>query len=486
MKLINFASVFLLLLLPLFCFAEEQSSKYLWSDIDLFNNSYTEDLSELKERRIIRALVVYSKTGFFVHKGSIRGLEVEYLKQYEKLLNKGIKKEAEKIHIVYIPVSFDQLIPSLLAGKGDIAAAMLTITEERQKQVSFATGGERKVNELIVTHKNSLTLNSLEDLAGKTIYVEKGSSYVEHLKSLNQELVAKKLPAIIIREAAEYLTSEDILEMVNAGVITITVVDDFEARQWAKVLPDIMVREDLVVNEGGMIGWAVRKDNPELQQDLNKAAQTIKQGTKLGNALFNRFYKNTRWIKHPGIASERQKFGRFVHLFKKYGKKYNFDHLALIAQAYHESGLNQKAVSHMGAIGIMQILPSTARDPAINIPKIEKLEDNIHAGSKYLNHLRKYYFSDPAISKFDQMVFSWAAYNAGPGNVRKMRRLTEKMGLDKNLWFKNVEIACGRIIGTETVRYVANIYKYYQAYLLMDEIDSRKQDLKSNTKTAIQ
>ncbi len=402
----------------------------------------------------------------------------------KRLASLEIKKEAEKINIVYIPVSFNQLIPSLIAGKGDIAAAKMTITEERQKLVSFATGGKRLVNELVVTHKNAAALNSLEDLAGKAVYVLKGSSYVEHLASLSQQLVAKGLPAIIIKEAAEYLTSEDILEMVNAGVLAITVVDDFRAKLWAKVLPDIKIREDLTVNEGGQIGWAVRKDNPELQQDLIQHSQTIKKGSLLGNILFNEFYKTTRWIKNPGVEIERQKFGRFVDLFKKYGKQYHFDYHALIAQAYQESGLNQQMKSHRGAIGIMQLLPSTAADRSINIPNITILENNIHAGSKYLNFLRSTYFSDPAIPKFDQMAFSWAAYNAGPGNVRKMRGMAEKMGLDKNRWFKNVEIAAGRIIGSETVRYVSNIYKYYQAYLLIDEAESLKHELKSVAETA--
>ena len=97
------------------------------------NQQYTDDLPQLKKQRVIRALVVHSKTGFFVHKGKINGMDAEYLKNYEKFLNKDIKKEAKKIHIVYVPVSFDQLLPHLQAGKGDIAAAMLTITPEREK-----------------------------------------------------------------------------------------------------------------------------------------------------------------------------------------------------------------------------------------------------------------------------------------------------------------------------------------------------------------
>ena len=422
-------------------------------------------------------MVVHNKTGFFINKALINGLNAEYLKRYEEFLNQSIKKEDKKIHIVYIPVSFDQLIPSLIAGKGDIAADLLTITENRKKRVRFASGDRGTVSELLVTHSKTDTIKNLDDLAGQSIYVIKGSSYVEHLQVLNKELLNKGLEAIKIKEAPENLSSEDIMEMVNAGIVDLTVVDDFRARLWAKVLPGITIREDIIINQGGKIGWAVRLNNPQLQESLNQFALTAKEGSLLGNMLFNRFYKNIRWIKNPGTASESQKFGQFVELFKKYGEKYNFDYLALIAQAYQESGLNQKLKSPSGAIGIMQLLPSTAADRQVNIPDIDQLENNIHAATKYLNFLRTYYFSEPAITPDNQLLLSWAAYNAGPGNVKKMRRLAEQIGLDKNKWFRNVEIAAGRIIGTETVRYVSNIYKYHQTYLLLKAMEKKQRKI---------
>lgn len=140
----------------------------------------------------------------------------------------------------------------------------------------------------------------------------------------------------------------------------------------------------------------------------------------------------------------------------------------LIAQAYQESGLNQQLVSHRGAVGVMQVLPSTAAGKRIDIKNIKILDNNIHAGTKYMSFLRAHYFDRPEITPENQMFFSWAAYNAGPSNVIKMRARAEKMGLDKNVLFNNVEIAAGRIIGAETVKYVANIYKYYSTYLLME------------------
>jgi len=431
---------------------------------------YTDDLTNLKQRKIIRALVVPGRTDFYIKDGKISGLIVKLLDNYEKELNKGVNKEDKKTRIVYVPVNFDDLIPYLLSGKGDIAAAFLTITNERKKRVDFASGHSKNINELIVLNRDSnISLSTLDDLAGKNIYVVKSSSYVEHLNQLNQKLINKDLEAINITEAAANLSSEDILEMLNAGAIDITVIDDFKANLWAKVLPNIEVRDDLVLNGSGSIGWAVRKSNPELKKHLEAFSIKVKKGTLLGNIIFNQFYGRDQKLENLKRHEERQKYQILVDLFKKYGEQYDIDHLKLIAQAYQESGLHQSLMSHRGAIGVMQLLPSTAADKHVAINNIELLENNIHAGSKYMSFLKRHYFSSPDISPEDQMFFSWAAYNAGPANLHKIRNHAEEMGLDKNVWFKNVEIAAARIIGTETVRYVANIYKYYSTYLLLEQ-----------------
>jgi len=430
---------------------------------------YTDDLPKLRERKVIRALVVPGKTDFYIKDGKISGLMVKLLDNYGKMLNKGIRKEDNKTRIVYIPVDFDDLIPALIEGKGDIAAGFITITDERKQKVAFASGHSTRINELIITNKSSnKSISTLDDLAGKSVYVLKGSSFVEHLRDLNTQLAEKDLDVINVVEANQHLTSEAILEMLNAGIIDFTVVDDFKAKLWARVLPDIVVRDDLVVNDGGTAGWAVRKNNPELKKNLDAFAQKIKKGTLLGNVLFNQFYGRDQKLANLKRDKDYRKYSRFIDIFKKYGNEYDMDHFMLIAQAYQESGLNQKLVSHRGAVGVMQVLPSTAAGKRVNIKNIKTLDNNIHAGTKYMSFLRTYYFDTPDITPENQMFLSWAAYNAGPANVIKMRARAKKMGLDENVWFNNVEIAAGRIIGRETVKYVANIYKYYSTYLLME------------------
>jgi len=346
---------------------------------------------------------------------------------------------------------------------------LLTITPERSRRVAFATGQAMNVSELVVVHKDVTDIETIDDLAGREVYVLRNSSYVEHLRALNERLVSAGKAPVRITQADSKLLSEDILEMVNAGVVPISVIDDYKGKLWAKVLPDIRVLEDVAVKRDTTVGWAVRKDNPLLRDSLKKYAKSVKRGTLLGNILFKRYYENPRWIRNPLADSERSKFRKVVDLFSRYADTYGFDVLATTAQAYQESKLDHDTRSHRGAVGIMQLLPSTAADPNVGIADISGLEDNIHAGVKYLAFLRDRYFSDPAISDEDRLAFSWAAYNAGPANVSKMRRKAKAMGLDPNVWFGNVELAASRIVGTETVRYVRNIFKYYVAYSLARE-----------------
>jgi len=428
----------------------------------------TDDLPAMRKRRQIRALVTYSRTDFVIKPdGRPSGLQVELLNEYEKRLNKGIKREEKKTRIVLIPTTFARLLPDLDEGKGDVAAALLTVTPERKRSFAFASGGATTVDELVVTHQAVNDIHAVEDLAGREVHVLRNSSYAEHLRALNKQFVAKGLATIEIREADGELLSEDILEMVNAGILPVTVVDDYKARLWAQVLPDIRVLDDVKVQSKNTLGWAVRKNNPQLLKDLREFTKNVKKGSLLGNMLLKRYLQDPLRIKNPLADSERSRFREVVDVFSKYADKYDFDALAIAAQAYQESKLDHSTRSHRGAVGIMQLLPSTAADPNVGIRDISKLENNIHAGIKYLAFLRDRYFSDPQISAHNRLAFSWAAYNAGPANVRKMRNEAENMGLDPNVWFGNVELAAAKTVGQEPVQYVRNILKYYIAYALV-------------------
>jgi membrane-bound lytic murein transglycosylase MltF len=434
--------------------------------LDRYHKPFKGDLKQIRKRRILRVLVSHSKSNFFIDNGRPLGFEYDMLSDYSKFLNKSAKNKYDETKMVFIPVPFDQLLTDLQKGKGDIAAAGLTITPERQQIVQFTNPYIQNVNEVVVLKRSIKDVQTIDDLSDRTVYVRPGSSYVTHLKALNKDFEKAKKKPIKIVTADNTLATEDILELVNAGIVDITVADQHIAEAWAQMLPNIVIKKDFRIHSGGGIAWAVRKNNPQLLSSLNTFTKKIKIGSLVGNVLFKRYYKDSKWIKNPVTAKEQQKLENFISLLGKYADRYGFDWLAIAAQAYQESGLDHSKKSPAGAVGIMQVLPSTAADKSVNIRKIHVLDNNIHAGVKYLNYIREKYFDDPKISPTDRVYFAWAAYNAGPNKINALRKKAAKRGFDPNQWFSHVEKIASEVIGRETVEYVANINKYYIAYKL--------------------
>jgi membrane-bound lytic murein transglycosylase MltF len=253
----------------------------------------------------------------------------------------------------------------------------------------------------------------------------------------------------------------------HAGLIPMIVMDSHKAQFWKQIFDNITVHQDIAMRVGGEIAWAFRKNSPKLKAVVNDFVKGHKEGTMLGNVLFKRYLKNTKYVKNALSEKELEKYKSMVQLFKKYAGEYDFNYLMIGAQAYQESGLDHSKRSHAGAIGVMQVLPSTAADPNVNIANIEKLENNIHAGMKYLRFIIDRYYKDEPMDDVNKLLFAFASYNAGPARVKELRTKGAAMGLDPNVWFRNVEIVAAKSIGRETVQYVSNIYKYYIAYQMV-------------------
>jgi len=447
-----------------------------------FLERWTGDLDGMIERRQIRVLVVYSKTFYFLDGAVQRGITHDAMKEFEKYVNKRFKTKTLKIDVVFVPTSRDKLITALVEGRGDIAAANLTITPARRKLVDFSRPALNDVREIVVSGPGAPPITALDDLSGQDIWARKSSSYYESLVGLNDSFRAKGKPEINITLAEEFLEDEDLLEMVNAGLIPLVIVDDHKARFWDQVFENIDLHSDVAVRTGGQIAWAFRKNSPKLEALANDFIAKNKKGTLLGNMLLKRYLRNTKWVASSTSETELRKFRAIIDLFKEYAAKYEFDWLMTGALAYQESRLDQNLRSHAGAIGVMQVLPSTAADPNVSIPNIQKLENNIHAGVKYLRFIRNRYFEGEDMDDFNKHLFSFASYNAGPAKVSRLRKQAAKLGLDPNQWFGNVERIAAKVIGRETVQYVRNIYKYYIAYkLIVDHISNKNTSTKNTT-----
>lgn len=434
-----------------------------------FSEKHTGDLKALLKKRYIRVLTTFNRTNFFLSDGKPHGHEYALLKDYETFLNKGAKKGELRTVLEFIPVSREQLVLGLVEGYGDIAAASLTITPTRLKEVDFTNPYLTGVDEVVVTHKGAPKILSTEDLSGRRVFVRESSNYYESLASLNRSFLDQGKRPIQVIKADEDLETEDILEMVNSGAIEITLSDSHIAGIWSEVLKNLQVHREVTLRSGAQIAWMVRKNSPELKASLNRFLKEYRKGTLLGNIYFNRYYKDNPWIKNPLRAGEEKKLEKCKPLFKKYAAQYGFDWRLILAVASQESGLDNNKKNPSGAVGIMQVRPETAGDKHIDIDKVHLLENNIHAGVKYLAFLRDRYYSAPEIRSRDQVRLTIASYNAGPAKIRRARSLAEEMRLDSNRWFRHVELAALSLIGQETVRYVSNINKYYNIYQLFLE-----------------
>lgn len=435
-------------------------------DIPVLSKPWTGDLDGMLDRRVIRVLTVYGLGRYFIDSGQEKGMTLELFRKFENEINKREGRKHVRIHVMFIPVARNELIPGLLSGRGDIAAAGLTITPERGELVDFTDPMTNELSEVLVTGPSAPAVSSITDLAGRDVYVRASSSYRASIDGLNDRFRKEGLEEIGIQDISEMLEDEDILELVSSGALEWAVVDDYKARIWSGVLENLVVRDDIVFRSGGRLGFAIRKNSPQLMSVLNEFAKTHRQGTLQGNMLLNRYFRDFDWTKNALGADDYRRFRDVIEIFEKYGEQYGVDYLIVAAQGYQESQLRQSARSGAGAIGIMQLLPSTAADKNVGIPDISQADANIHAGVRYLDFIRKRYFNDPDMDEINSTLFALAAYNAGPARVAKLRSKAEQQGYDPDIWFDNVEIIAAKEIGRETVQYVANIMKYYTVYRL--------------------
>ena len=221
------------------------------------------------------------------------------------------------------------------------------------------------------------------------------------------------------------------------------------------------------------------QDSPKLLAEINEFIKTHRQGTAFGNQLATKYTGSTYMLKQAVSAESMKRFEQTAQYFRKYSDRYGMDYLLMMAEGYQESALNQQAKSQVGAVGVMQLMPSTGKD--MNVGDITKEEPNIHAGIKYFSStIKRLYGDEPNMDDLNKVLFTFAAYNCGPARVKQLRAEAAQKGLDPNVWMNNVEFIAAARVGQETVNYVTNIYKYYVAYKLIAVQEEQRRKAKES------
>jgi membrane-bound lytic murein transglycosylase MltF len=431
------------------------------------------DFDAMLERRAIKFYLPYSRSLYFIDKGRERGISADVIREFERWVNKKYAKQLGKrpMTVLAVVATRDKLLADLLDGHADVAVGNIKAVDELLSQVDFV-GLEQNITttEVLVTGPSSPAIGSIDDLSGKTVHLREYSSQYLGLKALNERFKREGKPeakAVFVPNALE---DEDLLEMLNAGLVQAVITDDWRAKMWAQVLPKLTVHEDIAPRPKTKMGWAIRKNSPKLAAELNEFNAYYAKLAGGIPALQRQYMSRIKAMKNATASEDHKRYLQLVEIFEKYGKQYNFEPLMLAAQGYQESALNQEAKSPVGAIGVMQVMPATGAE--LKVGDIRKAEPNIHAGAKYMDQLMTRYFKDAKFDEQNRTLFAFASYNAGPGNISRMRKEAEKRGLDPDQWFNNVEVITAEKIGIETTTYVRNIFKYYVAYKLATQVQA--------------
>jgi len=425
---------------------------------------YFGDLKDIKKRGVLRVLLKNNASSYFLSRGQLMGFEYEMAKAFAKHLDVRL--------VVLVPPNNDQALDWLEKGKVDIAAGFLKPSVQWQERGIAASTPYHQAFQHIVVKKGNNDIKSVADLDGKTVVVHKYSDYWKELEELRDVGIHVKLKA-----APEDLEEEEIMEKIGNGDYGITLVDEH--------LLDIELANHVKVKSAFTLGdqkshaLAVRAEDKELLVSLDRYIKKKKDG-RMYSRLYAKYFTDKKQVRRHQRSMLKSVEGKkmisqYDPLVRQYSEKYGFDWRFITAQMFQESRFDPNARSHAGALGLMQIMPKTAKQ--LRISGILKPEKNIHAGTKYMNWL--YDRFDAELPVVDRMWFTLASYNAGLGHVLDARRLAGQQGLDKDRWFDNVEKAMlllskkkyarkarfGYVRGREPVGYVRIIMRLYANYI---------------------
>jgi membrane-bound lytic murein transglycosylase F len=423
---------------------------------------HTGDFDKIGKRRVLRVLLRNNAASYFLYRGELMGFEYELAREFADY--HGLRLE------VVVPPSHRDIPTWLLEGRADIAMSFLEADDKLGRLGIDFSRPYHYARQHIVVHKDD-TAESIQDLDHRTIFVRHHSHYWERLSQLQQEGARFKL-----RATDDAVETEQLIQMVSRGKYKATLADEHLLDiELAKGVP---VRSAVALEEEIPHAIAVRKRNPQLKQALDEFIKRIYKG-EYYNVTYNKYFKSRRSVQRLArgrvVDALKGQISPYDKLVRKYSSRYGFDWRLVTAQMYQESKFNPKAKSPVGARGLMQLMPRTAR--SLGIENVGDPASSIHGGVKYLDWLRDRFDASLPIS--ERTWFTLAAYNAGAGHVHDARRLAAQIGLDPDRWFDHTEQAMlllskrhyakkaryGYVNGREPVNYVRDIRQRFEAYI---------------------
>ncbi|QBC42198.1 MltF family protein [Iodobacter fluviatilis] len=405
-----------------------------------------EDFDPSNPPERLRVLVALGPSTFFIKNGLQYGVEYSMLIEFEKFLNQGRAKSQPPLRLQFIPVDTGELIPALRAGRGDIAAGLMPVTEGAKQLVAFSTPYlQDRWCTVGAEDRQSLVLPS--------------ASYAQRLiADFNESRRKAGHAEFEVESAGPGVNSEMLLAEISKGAEKTTLASRFIVDLWGKTLPKLKVSASCV-EERVPVAWAVRKEDSALLSTLNHFADKAGLLDRATKAT-RRFLVADGKVQSTEKLSSLDKLAFFAPVFQIVAAANNLDWLLLAAIGQKETGLNS-VVRKKGPTGVMQINPTTARNMGVKNP--HDAEGNVTAAARYLGHLRDF-FNNPGINDEDQLYFMIAAYNAGEGRVQQLRNQAAAQGLDRNRWLGNVEKVALKSVSKGMVDYVSAVSRYYIAY----------------------
>lgn len=424
------------------------------------NMAASRDLASIRSSGELRVLVNQSRNSSGQVKGQAIGIEYQRLRAFEQYLNRTAG-DGRRLSLKIIPKAKDQLLAALLRGEGDLVAPGELLSKPPGSQLRASAPLRRDVPLIIVSRQADRRYQSLEQMSGRSLALPRGSVAAESLRLLNQNLIEQKRSPVVLEWGDASLAVEDVLEMVQAGIFSMTAVELPIAERWAKVMPRLRLERHLQLAGEGDMHWYLRRDATMLGASVDRFIKGYREPADQDVAL-QRVYRRLYRVQYPLGRVERQRLEKVRPVLQRHAQQQGFDWLLLAALAFKESTLNPAARGASGATGLMQVTPGAAR--SVGVSDIASLDGNVLAASKYLALIRRNFFNSPQLDERERLAFVLAGYNMGPQRVQSLRAEARRRGLNPNQWYFQVERVAMEQMGMGVVSYVNSVNKYHLAY----------------------